>query len=71
MYTDNIGSALLMIYDELKNDKASKSLINKIDRATNDKQIKDGIVAGVKRLRELDKNALANDIEEKTKGFAF
>lgn len=71
MNMDNIGSALMMIYDELKNDKQSKSLINKIDKATSDKQIKDGIVAGVKRLRELDKNALADDIEKKTKGFAF
>lgn len=71
MNFDNIGSALMMIYDELKNDKESKSLVKKIDKATNDKQIKEGIVAGVKRLRELDKNALADDIEKKTKGFAF
>lgn len=68
---DNIGSALMMIYDELKNDKPSKSLIKKIDTATSDAAIKSGIVAGVKRLRELDKNALADDIEKKTKGFAF
>ncbi len=68
---ENIGSALMMIYDELKNDKQSKPLIKKIDTASSDKQIKDGLVAGVKRLRELDKNALADDIENKTKGFAF
>lgn len=71
MNMDNIGSALMMIYDELKNDKQSKSLIKKIDTAQSDKAIKDGLVAGVKRLRELDKNALADDIERKTKGFAF
>lgn len=68
---DNIGSAMMMIYDELKKDKASKSLIKMIDKATSDEQIKEGIKAGVKRLRELDKNAIADDIEKKTKGFAF
>lgn len=71
MNFDNIGSALMMIYDELKNDKPSKALINKIVKATSDAQIKSGLVAGVKRLRELDKNALADDIVKKTKGFAF
>lgn len=71
MSFDNIGSAMMMIYDELKNDKPSKSLIKKIDTAQSDKQLKDGLVAGVKRLRELGKNALADDIEKKTKGFAF
>lgn len=71
MSFDNIGSALMMIYDELKNDKESKSLIKKIDNAQSDKQIKEGLVAGVKRLRELGKNALADDIEKKTKDFAF
>lgn len=71
MNTENISSACLMIYDELKNDKPSKSLINKIDKAKNDEQIKAGIVAGVKRIRELGKITLANEIEKKTKGFAF
>lgn len=71
MSFDNIGSALMMIYDELKNDKQSKALIKKIDKATSDEQIKEGLIAGVKRLRELDRNALADDIEKKTKGFSF
>ena len=71
MNFENISSAMMMIYDELVNDKPSKKLINKIDKATNDTQIKAGIVEGVKRLRELGKNALADDIEKKTKGFAF
>lgn len=71
MNFDNIGSAMMMIYDELKTDKQSKQLIKRIDRATDDAEIKAGIVEGVKRLRELGKNALADDIEKKTKGFAF
>lgn len=71
MNFDNIGSAMMMIYDELKNDKASKQLIKEIDEAENNDQIKIGLRKGVKRLRELGKNALADDIEKKTKGFAF
>jgi hypothetical protein len=71
MYFDNIGSAMMMIYDELKKDKKSKSLIKKINKAQSDDQIKEGLREGVKRLRELEKNALADDIEAKTKGFAF
>lgn len=71
MRFDDIGSALMMIYDELKNDKQSKALIKKIDKASSDAQIKAGLKEGVKRLRELDKNALADDIEKKTTGFAF
>lgn len=62
---------MMMIFDELKNDKASKSLIKEIDEAEDDDQIKSGLRKGVKRLRELGKNALADDIEKKTKGFAF
>ncbi len=71
MNMDNIGSAMLMIYDELKNDKQSKKLIQKIDEAEGDDDIKAGLREGVKRLRELGKTALADDIEKKAKGFAF
>jgi hypothetical protein len=71
MSFDNIGSAIMMIFDELKNDPSSANLIEEIDSAENDAQIKKGLKAGVKRLRELGKNALADDIEKKTKGFAF
>jgi len=67
MSFDDINSAMLMIYDELKDDAASKKLINKIDKAKSDKDLKEGVIAAIKRLRELDKNALANDIEKKTK----
>ena len=71
MNFENIGSAVMMIYDELKNDKASKKLIKKIDAAKSDDQIKEGLREGVKRIRELGKTTLADDIEAKTKGFAF
>lgn len=71
MNMDNIGSAMTIIFDELVNDKKSKALIKKIDEAKNDATLKEGMREGVKRLRELGKNALADDIEKKAKGFAF
>lgn len=64
---DDINSAMLMIYDELKDDKKSKKLINKIDKATTDQQIREGAKEAIARLRELGKNALADTIEQKTK----
>lgn len=71
MSFDNIGSAMMLLFDELKDDPQSQSLIQEIDEAEDDSQIKSGLRKGVKRLRELGKNALADDIEKKTKGFAF
>jgi hypothetical protein len=71
MSFDNIGSAMTMLFDELKDDPESTIIIELIDEAENDDQIKAGLRDGVKRLRELGKNALADDIEKKTKGFAF
>jgi hypothetical protein len=71
MNMDNIGSAMIMVFDELKDDPKSKKLIKQIDEAEGDNDLKAGLKAGVKRLRELGKNALADDIEKKTKGFAF
>lgn len=69
MEMDKIGSAMMMIFDELKNDKKSKALIKKIDSAQNDDELKSGVKEGVKRLRELGKDALADDIETKVKGW--
>lgn len=69
MNFENISSAMMMVYDELKNDKPSKALIKKIDTAKSDNQLRDGIRVAIKRLRELDKNALADDIEKKIKGW--
>jgi hypothetical protein len=69
MNMDAIGSAILIIYDELKNDKPSKTIIKKLDTADSDAVIKDSLKKGIKRLRELDKNNIANDLESKLKGF--
>ncbi len=69
MNFDNISSAMMMLFDELKNDKASKGIIKKIDTAKSDEKLKEGFKEGIKRLRELDKNAIADDLEKKIKGW--
>lgn len=71
MNIENISKALMMVFDELKDDENSQEIIQDIDEADNDDQIKKGLRNGVSRLRELGKTALADDVENKTKGFAF
>ena len=68
---EKISKACLLIFDELVNDEQSQDLIEKIDGATSDGEIKEGIRLGVKRLKELGKITLAEQIENDTKGFAF
>jgi hypothetical protein len=69
MSFDNIGSAMMILFDELKDDKQSEKLIQQMDEADSDSVLKKGMKAGIKRLRELGKNTLADDLEKKTKGF--
>jgi hypothetical protein len=66
---DAIGSAILMVYDCLKDDKQSKSIIKKLDTAKTDVVIKTNLKEGIKRLRELEKSSIADDLEKKLKGF--
>lgn len=69
MSFDAIGSAMMILFDELKDDKQSAKLIEQMDEAEDDATLKKGMKAGIKRLRELGKNTLADDLEKKTKGF--
>lgn len=69
MNFDAIGKAMLILFDELKDDPKSKKLIQQIDEAESDSQIKSGFKKGIARLRELGKNTLADDLEQKIKGF--
>lgn len=69
MSFDAIGSAMMILFDELKDDKKSEKLIEQMDSADSDAVLKKGIKAGIKRLRAIGKNALADDLEKKTKGF--
>lgn len=69
MNFDNISAAMMMAFDALKDDPKSKKLIKKIDTASSDSQLKVGIKEAIARLRELDKGAIADDIEKKIKGW--
>lgn len=69
MNMDNIGNAMMILYDELKDDKKSKKLISDMDEAEGDPALKDGFRKGLKRLRELGKTVLADDLEGKLKGW--
>jgi hypothetical protein len=65
-----IMDACLLIYDTLKNDKESASIIEMIDGVEGDHEIKKGIQDAVKRL-EVVNPAVAREIKVKTRGFAF
>ena len=69
MNMDAIGSAMLIIYDNLKDDKKSKKIIKDMDEASGDDVIKKNAKLAIKRLRELNKPAVADDLENKLKGF--
>jgi hypothetical protein len=69
MNFDNISSAMMMVFDELKDDPKSKKLIKKIDTADGDAKLKAGIKEGIARIRELGKSSIADDIEMKIKGW--
>lgn len=68
---NDVGDAMVLLYEELKNDNKAKDLLKKMDKAKGDEDVKAGLVEGVKLLRELGKNQLADEIVKKTKGFAF
>lgn len=71
MNMDEIGSAILMAYDALKDDPESAAMLERIDSAEGDEAIKEGLRDAVKRLEALDKRSIADDIRKKTTGFAF
>jgi hypothetical protein len=58
-----------ILFDELKDDKQSKKLIKQMDTATSDATLKKGMTAGIARLRQLGKHTLADDLENKIKGW--
>lgn len=64
MNFNNVGEAILMTFDELQNDEKSSEIIDLID-GDNDAEIKRGLMQGIVRLRELGKDDVANQIEEK------
>lgn len=70
---EEVSKACLMIADELMSDKSkeAKKIVDKIDSATKDAEIKAGIIAAVKYLEKIKKFHIADDIRKKTTGFAF
>lgn len=69
MNFDAISSVMGILFDELKDDKAFKAIIKKIDTASDDMQLKAGMKQGIARLRELGKHTLADDLDKKLKGW--
>lgn len=70
---DEVGKACLMIADELaeSKDKEARKIIKLIDEADGDKDIKEGIRQAVTYLQKKKKFHIADEIQKKTKGFAF
>lgn len=71
MNTEKISNAILKIWDNLQEDEQSETLLESLDGATNDKDVKAGIVAGVARLIEIGKADIAEEVKAATTGFAF
>ena len=73
MNFENISKASLIIFDELKDDSSEEAqgIIVKMDEATEDNHIKEGIKEAVAYLEKKDKLTLSEQLKEMTKGFAF
>ncbi len=69
MNMEKISSACLLIFDELKDNPEAQELIEKIDEAENDEDIKSGIKEALCLIEKFGKITLANEIREKVKGF--
>jgi len=72
MNYENITKACLLVFDILRHDDdlASKKTIELIDNAETDDEIRNGLREAVVRL-DIIRPDIANEIREKTKGFAF
>jgi hypothetical protein len=67
---ENITQACLLVYDTLKDDPMSQELIEQIDSADGDESIVEGLRRAVIRLETVNP-AVAREVREKAKGFAF
>jgi len=71
MSLESVSLACLIIADVLADDKKAKKIIDKIDNVNGDDDLKSGIRDAVAYLKSKKKFAIADDIVNKTKGFAF
>jgi len=67
---DAINDACLLVFDTLSNDPESEELIQQMDEAENDDDIKEGLRKAVLRLDEINP-AVAKEVRAKAQGFAF
>ena len=70
MSFDDITQACLLIFDTLKDDEEAQDIIELIDSAEGDDAIKEGLQKAVLRLDVINP-AVAKEVREKAKGFAF
>lgn len=63
MNFENTGKAILLVFDELKDDEQSTSIIDAIDGGETDAEIAEGLRNGVARLKELGKDSIAKEVE--------
>jgi hypothetical protein len=70
MNFDAITDAISLVFDTLKNDEESKEIIEKIDKAESDSEIKEGLRLAADRLDAVNPS-VAKVVREKAKGFAF
>lgn len=67
---DKVQDAILLVFDTLKDDPESKGIIEQLDTAQEDAQLKDGLKKAVERLNVVNP-AVAKEVKDKAKGFAF
>jgi len=69
MNFDNVGQAIMKAFDELEQDEQSGKILDLIDRGESDAEIKKGLNQAIMRLRELNKQDAAKEIEGKIKNW--
>lgn len=70
MNFEGISRACMLVFDTLRDDEESQEIIELIDTAEGDDAIKSGLQKAVVRL-DVVNPAVAKEVREKAKGFAF
>jgi ribosomal protein L7Ae-like RNA K-turn-binding protein len=69
MNSEKITQAILMLADVLMDDPKAEKIFNKIDLASNDSQIKEGIREAITYLNACGKNAIAEQVKANCSGW--
>ncbi len=70
MNVEAISDASLLVYDTLKDDDESQEILEMIDEAGGDEELKEGLKRAVIRLDDVNP-AVAKAVREKLKGFVY